>query len=271
MIENYILLTGGHTGLGLLVTKKLLTAGNKLGLVIRSKARQQETIDAIDLPDSLVAEIDFFYADLSDQTQVRALAAEISGVWPRIDYFFNNAAVLSTTRETSKHGNELHLEVNVLAPYMLITDLKPLLFAADGATVVTTVTAQMNSRKLRVDQIMDPNHKRGFNLYAQSKQAIMLLLNDLSADWPGVRFMAVDPGPNKTKMTTGSGAPWIVRTVIGRFFSDPEVGATRIYNAAFDPQLVNETTALVSGDKIRTVKHGMTAADKAALLAGIQE
>ena len=43
MIENYVLLTGGHTGLGLGVTKKLLNAENKIGLIIRNESRKTGT------------------------------------------------------------------------------------------------------------------------------------------------------------------------------------------------------------------------------------
>ena len=43
MTEAYILLTGGHTGLGLGVTKKLLKPEDKIGLIVRNESRKQAT------------------------------------------------------------------------------------------------------------------------------------------------------------------------------------------------------------------------------------
>ncbi len=271
MIEKYILLTGGHTGLGLGVTKKLLTPENKIGLIIRNESRKVALLKALDdFPKELVDNIDFFYADLSDQAQVTAVAQEIRDKWSRIDRLFNNAAVLVSGRKASKQGNDLHLEVNALAPYLLTTALKPLLHNAADAKVITTVTDGMRKRKLRTDQILNDDYKRSMMLYAQSKQAVMLLMNDLAKSWQGVNFLAVNPGPNKTKMTTDD-APGIIKYLARLFFNEPEVGSQRIYNAGFDEQFAAENGVYISGDKVVTVKYGLAVQDKEALLAGIDE
>ncbi|MEM7802365.1 MAG: SDR family NAD(P)-dependent oxidoreductase [Chloroflexota bacterium] len=271
MAEQYILLTGGHSGIGLGVTKKLLQPGNRLGLIIRSEARKQQVRSAFNpFPADLVEAIDFFYADLSDQAQIKRVAREINEKWPHIDRLFNNAAVLGSGRQTSKQGNELHLEVNALAPYLLTSELRPLLLNSDDAKVITTVTTGMANRKLRTDQILNAGYKRGPMLYMQSKQAVLLLMNELAADMQGVRFLAVDPGPNKTSMTTGDGAPGIMKFIARLFFNDPEVGTQRIYDAGFDSRFADANGVYITGDKIVDIKNGLTGQDKKALLAGIQ-
>lgn len=272
MKEQYILLTGGHTGLGLGVTKKLLKSGNKIGLIIRNEARKQETISEFDtFSRELVDDIDFFYADLSDQAQVRATAQEVAATWPRLDRLFNNAAVLDYgNRRTSKQGNEWHLEVNVLAPILLTRELKSLLENSADAKVITTVTSGMAGYKLRTDQILDENYKRGMNLYRQSKQAVLLLMNDLADQMSSVKFLSVNPGENKTNMTQKSNMPGFMKLLVRFFFNDPEVGSQRIYNAGFDAQFSAENQVYITDDKVVTIKHGMTEQDKVALLAGIR-
>ena len=266
-MEQYILLTGGHTGLGLGVTKKLLKPENKIGLIVRNESRKQSTLSELNgFSQELVDNIDFFYADLSDQAQVKTVAQEVKNKWPRVDRLFNNAAILGSGRKQSKQRNELHFEVNALAPYLLTTELKQLLFNSVDARVITTVTAGMHNRKLQTEKILDDG--RGMTLYAQSKQAAMLLMNDLAKSWNGVKFSAVDPGPNKTKMTT-SEAPGIIKYLARFFFNDPEVGSQRIYNAGFDDRFIAENGIYITGDKVVAVKHGMTEQDKKALLAGI--
>lgn len=273
MTEQYILLTGGHTGLGLGVTQKLLKPGNKVGLIIRSEARKQQTLSAFDgFPNELIDKIDFFYADLSDQAQVRAVAREIAKKWPRIDRLFNNAAIFDprNERHTSKQGNEMHLEINVFAPLLLTRGLQSLLENSAEPKVITTVTSGMGRRKLRTDQILDENYKRGASLYMQSKQAIYHLMNDLAQEMPTVKFVAVDPGPNKTKMTKQDSLPGLMKLVVRLFFNEPEVGTQRIYDAGFDARFAAENRIYITGDKIVPIKHGMMEQEKQALLAGIR-
>ena len=270
MIANYVLLTGGHTGLGLGVTKKLLKPENKIGLILRNESRKEALMSELSgFSQELVNNIDIFYADLSDQAQVRAVAQEVRDRWPRVDRLFNNAAVLVSGRKYSKQGNELHLEVNALAPYLLTTELESLLLNSADSKVITTVTDGMSKRKLRTDQIMNPDYKNSMMLYAQSKQVAMLLMNELAKSWQGVSFLAVNPGQNKTKMSTED-APGILKYLARIFFSEPEVGSQKIYNAGFDERFSAETFAHITGDKIVVVKHRLSAQDKETLLAGIR-
>ena len=160
--------------------------------------------------------------------------------------------------------------MNALAPYLLTTELKPLLLNAADAKVITTVTDGMSRRKLRTDQILNKDYNQTMMLYAQSKQAVMLLLNDLGKSWQGVTFAAVNPGPNKTKMTTVD-APGILKYLARLFFNDPEVGSQRIYNAGFDERFTAESGVLITGDKIVAVKHRLSEQDKELLLAGLTD
>ncbi|MEM7335717.1 MAG: SDR family NAD(P)-dependent oxidoreductase [Chloroflexota bacterium] len=271
-MEQYILLTGGHSGIGLALTKMLLKPGNKIGLIIRDETRQQQVMSAFDaFPKTLVNDIDFFFADLSVQQQVRAVAQHIMDKWPRIDRLFNNAGVIAMKgdRKQSKQGNEWHFEINTLAPYLLTTELKPLLMNSADAKVVTTVTGGMGGRKLRTDQILDDNFSKGIGLYQQSKQAVMLLMNDLADEMPGVEFLSVNPGTIKTRMSLGDKAPILLRFMARLFFSEPEMGGQRLYNAAYDARFSAENRVFLQNDKVVPIKHSLSAVDKTALLARI--
>jgi NAD(P)-dependent dehydrogenase (short-subunit alcohol dehydrogenase family) len=271
-MKQYILLTGGHSGLGLGVTKKLLTPGNKLGLIIRNESRKQDFLSELnDFPQDLVSDIDFFFADLSDQEQVRSVSKEIKEEWERIDRLFNNAAIVGSGNRPSKQGNELHLEINTLAPWILTQELKPLLLKSPDAKVITTVTGGMAKRKLDTGLFFKNGSTGTKSAYMQSKQAVMLLMNDLAADesWEGVKFSSVDPGPNKTKMTQGGETPWIIRNVLSRFFNDPEIGTQRIYDAGFGERFSDVNGVYITGGKVVPVKHGIPTHDKKALMASI--
>jgi NAD(P)-dependent dehydrogenase (short-subunit alcohol dehydrogenase family) len=133
----------------------LLKPGNKLGLIIRSESRKQDVLTEFsEFPKALVDDIDFFFADLSDQEQVKSVAQQIGDKWPRIDPLFNNAAILGGGRKISKQGNELHLEVNTLSPVLLTQELEPFLLNSADAKVITTVTGGNHSRQLSTDQLL---------------------------------------------------------------------------------------------------------------------
>ena len=271
MTNTYVLITGGHTGLGLGVSKKLLVPGNRVGLIIRSEARKEETIGAFpEFSKELVDGIDFFYADLSDQAQVKAVAAEISEAWPRIDRLFNNAGILTESGRSSKQGNELHLEINALAPVLLTQKLKPLLLNAADAKVINTGTGGMHRTKLNVGPLVGTASQGGMRTYMQSKQAMMMLMNDMATSWDGVEFLTVNPGSNKTDMTRNGDAPAIITRFLSRFFGDPAVGSQRIYQAGFDPKFADVNAVYITNNKVAQIKHGMTADQKQALLAGVQ-
>ncbi|MGV8896240.1 MAG: SDR family NAD(P)-dependent oxidoreductase [Rhodoglobus sp.] len=212
----------------------------------------------------------FFYADLSDQAQVRAVAAGIATTWPRIDRLFNNAGILTSSGRSSTHGNELHYEINTLAPVILTRELKPLLLTSDDAKVINTGTGGMQRNKLNVGPLVGTATQAGMLTYMQSKQAAMLLLNDMTESWPGVTFVTVEPGSRKTDMTRNGDAPAIITKFLSRFFGDPAVGSQRIYDAGFDPRFADADAVYISHNAVRPVKHGMTGEQKRALLDGIR-
>ncbi len=272
-MNQHIILTGGHSGLGLGVTKKLLIPGNKLGLMLRSEARKQDLLSELASFDAdLIDSIDFFFADLSDQEQVRTAAAEIRQKWERIDRLFNNAAIVGSSQTLSQQGNEMHLEINTLAPLILTQELKPLLLKSADAKVITTVTGGMAKRKLDTDTFFKDDTPGTMRVYMQSKQAILLLMNDFATDesWHGVDFLCVDPGPNKTKMTQSGETPWIIRNVFSRFFNEPEVGTQRIYNAGFDERFSDANGVYITGDKVIPVRYSLSTTEKQTLLAAIR-
>ena len=119
-----IILTGGHSGIGLELTKMLLQEGHKIGLIVRSEKRRNDAIVALGNSDKL----DFFFADLSKQEEITQVARSIHEKWDKIDGLFNNAGLLTDKAYYSDRGYEMQFEVNAVAPYFL-TLATPWLFS----------------------------------------------------------------------------------------------------------------------------------------------
>ena len=268
-MKKNIVISGGHSGIGLELTKKLLAEGHKIGLIVRNENRRKSLADLFDS-----SKIEFFYADLSVQTEVIRVAQNIKDSWDKIDRLYNNAgiAIMKGDRRTSKQGNELHFEVNTLAPYQLTIELKPLLLKSDDAKVVTTVTQGLDNLKLNTERIFNKDFTSGMKLYSQSKLAVMLLMNDLSEkdDWKSVKFLNVHPGNNKTNVTQNKDTmPAFIKLMVRLFFKTPDFGGQRLYKAGFDKKLEGENGVYLFNDKVRDLKHSLTSDDKRKLLSGM--
>lgn len=265
-----IIITGGHSGIGLELTKKLLAERHKLGLIVRNENRKNDLSEILD-----TSKIDFFFADLSLQSDVLKVANDIKGKWEQIDFLFNNAgiAIMKGARKTSKQGNELHFEINTLASFLLTQELKPLLVKSDKAKVITTVTQGLNNLKLRTENIFDESFSSGMKLYSQSKLAVMMLMNDLAnqQSWESVRFLCVHPGNNKTNITQSKdNMPAFIKLMVSLFFKSPDFGSQRLYYAAFDGKFQKLNAVYLYNDKVLKLKNALTSDNKKKILSAIQ-
>lgn len=260
----HIVITGGHTGIGLELTKRLVAEGqHQVGVVVRSEAR------LADVPAEVRKALTVWEADLAVQSDVARVASEITSHWPCVDGLFNNAGVLLGELRKSPQGNEMHFEVNTLAPYQLTTKLHGALTAAAAPFVVNTVTGSMHRTALDVQELIEPtSFQRLFGAYLQSKLALVLLMNDLAAqpEWQPIRIRNVNPGANKTSMTAGEGMPGWLRPLRGLLFSGPKKGGNLLYDAAFRSDLIDQTGIWLDEKKIRPVPRTLSADDRARLL-----
>ncbi|MEM8565426.1 MAG: SDR family NAD(P)-dependent oxidoreductase [Bacteroidota bacterium] len=260
------IITGGHTGMGLELTKKLLDEGHRIGLVVRSETRKSETKALFSSEDN----IDVFVADLSKRDEIEEVAQEIQSNWGAIDGLFNNAGLLLDKLYYSDYGNELQLEVNGISPYLLTKALLPVLMKGENPFVVSTATSGLDKKK----SIDIPEFKRPkkftklLGSYLDSKLILVLLMNHLSKEWKDIRFVSVNPGAIKTKMTAGTGMPFWLKPIRNLIFKSPVHGANNLYDAAFS-EAFNESGLLVSEGKIRQMKYVISEDEVNRLIAEI--
>ena len=247
-----IILTGGHSGIGLELTKMLLQEGHKIGLIVRSEKRRNDAIVALGDSDKL----DFFFADLSKQEDIVRVAQSIQERWDKIDGLFNNAGLLTDKAYYSERGYEIQFEVNAVAPYLLTQQLKPLLDKADQPFVINTATAAMHKQKpLDFADLKKPKKfVKLMGSYMKSKFALVLLMNHLADLWPNIRIATVNPGPNKTDMTSGAGMPGWLLPIRNLMFSGPAKGGKILYSSAFDAKFQGKSGTYISGNKIKPIK-----------------
>ena len=263
-----IIITGGHSGIGLELTKRLVAEGHRVGLVVRNKSRLEG------LPEEVRTRVEPFEADLSKQADVLAAAQAIRGSWRHVDVLYNNAGLLGDQLRMSPQDNELQLEINTVAPYLMTLALKPALDAAEAPIVVNTATEGMATQSIDMGHLFDvKKFRRLFGGYLHSKAAMVQLMADLAArpEWAKVRIRSVNPGANKTGMTNGgTGMPWFLRPV-GRFlFSAPTKGGNLLYQGAFDPTHGEATGVYLHNNQVRPMKVRLADADRTRLLGAVR-
>ena len=256
MEPKHIIITGGHSGIGLELTKRLIAEGHKLGLIIRSEKRKNETIHAIGDAEN----IDFFFADLSKKSEITKVVDSIKSAWPKIDGLFNNAGVLLDKAYYSERGNEMQFEINTLSVYSLTEQLKPLLEKGKNPFVVNTATGGMHAQKsLNIENLKKPKKfVKLIGSYMYSKFAMILMMNHLAKEFPQIRVVHVDPGPNKTNMSSGAGMPAWLKPIRNLFFSEPTKGAGKLYDGAFGKAFQNQNGIYITGGKVKAIKLEIT-------------
>ncbi|MEM1127482.1 MAG: SDR family NAD(P)-dependent oxidoreductase [Bacteroidota bacterium] len=264
--------TGTTSGIGVELALALARRGYDLALVNRSAERTQPVIDQIKQA-TPGATVTVYEADLTDQARSRAVASEICTAHPAVHALLNNAGVLLNETRRTADGREMHLAVNVLAPYLLTVLLRPALAAGAAESGRSVVVTPSSSAVFKTDPFdpatLDNPQKQGlFGAYAQSKLAVASLAEALAPNYThdSIDLYAVDPGGTRTSMTASEAAPFIIR-LIQRFLPGPEKGAANLLRP-LDTSYRGKTGLLISGGKVRALPNdGGTAENKAALLA----
>ena len=183
-------ITGGSDGIGLGIAKAFAQNGAGVLLVARDEGKLRESASALS---SLGVEIKIVSADLSDPKAVKHAAQQILSIWPELDILVNNAGMARFIPfvETDETDLDLHLNLNIKAPYILTQQLFGALAARKG--VVINISSYFSHRML-------PG--RPSTAYSLTKGAIDAFTKALAyeAGSQGVRVNAIAPGTVNTPL-----------------------------------------------------------------------
>lgn len=188
------LVTGSTSGIGQAIARRLSRDGYAVVLHSRSSAHTGE---------SLARELGharYIQADLASEADRLRLVREAVAQWGRLDVLVNNAGMsrviahADLAAATPEVWRELH-EVNVIAPFQLITAAEPALRAAAAATGRAACVVNISSHAgVRPKGASIP--------YAASKAALNHVTRLLAVSLaPAIRVNAVAPGLVDTPLT----------------------------------------------------------------------
>lgn len=236
MTGKTVLITGGTGGIGRAAAIGLASMGARVGITGRDRSRADQAAAAIARKSGNPA-VDVFIADMSSQTDVRRLAAEVLSAYPRLAVLLNNVGGFWAHRHVTADGLEHTFALNHLAPFLLTNLLLERLIAGAPARVVTVSSGAQSMGKIDFDDLMGEKDYSGQRAYNQSKLANVMFTYELARrlDGTGVTATVLHPGMTSTAFSAEDPARAMAPVVflMRPFMRSPERGAdTAVYLAS---------------------------------------
>lgn len=176
------IVTGGHRGLGLEITRALRKAGAHVTVAVRNPAAVEDT-DASQL-------------DLLDPKSIDAFVERYLATGRPLHILINNAGIMAGPLFRDARGYESQFATNHLGHFQLTLGLLPALRAARGARIVNVTSGGHRLSDIRWD---DPQFTQDYHpllAYGQSKTANVLFAVELERRWSryGIHAFAAHPG-----------------------------------------------------------------------------
>lgn len=188
------LITGANRGVGRATAEGLARLGATVIMVCRNQAAGEQARQEI-IAATGNAQVELLIADLSVQSQVKALAAEVRERHTRLHLLISNAAAYFQRRTMTVDSVEATFAVNHLAGFILITELIDLLKASAPARIVLVAS----DAHQRVTDPEDWEGAKGYNsltAYSRSKLANVMYGYDLAhrLESTGITVNSCHPG-----------------------------------------------------------------------------
>ncbi|MEJ2632278.1 MAG: SDR family oxidoreductase [Acidihalobacter sp.] len=238
---KYALITGGTSGIGLETARQFLAEGATVAITGRSTERLETA--GRELKGSVLT----LQSKSGDVVAQEALAARLSGSWPRLDVLFINAGDVThrPVADWDEATFDALMAVNLKGPFFLIRALLSLF--PEGASIILcgSVSAHIGLPQSSV--------------YAASKAGLLSLARTLSGELKerGIRVNGLSPGPTETPALGKLGLEREAEAAlkaeirqlvpIGRMGTPTELAKAAVFLASNESSFVVGTELLVDG------------------------
>jgi retinol dehydrogenase-14 len=253
MTGKTVLVTGGSGGIGRATALALARMGADLAITGRDRDRTESAAREIRAVGGRKADV--FVADMSSQSEVRRLAAEVLQCLPRIDVLVNNVGGYWNTRHVTTDRLERTFALNHLAPFLLTNLLLDRLRDSAPARVVMVSSNAQALGRLDFGDLQCERLYSGARAYNQSKLANVMFTYELARRVPAgvVTVNALHPGVVSTSFGSEdpAGIQRLLVPFLRPFMMTPAQGAATSSHLASAPGLVRVSGLFFTNSKTK--------------------
>ena len=237
------LITGGNGGIGLGMAQGLAQAGARVVIAARNAQKSAEAVASLQ---SLGSDSFALEADVTDETSVAALFAQVAERCGRLDILVNNAGTTVRKPVDQLALAEWHqvMDTNLTSAFLCCRAAHPLLKQAGGGKVIN------------IGSMMSIFGAPYAPAYGASKGGIVQLTRAMAASWAAdqIQVNAILPGWIATDLTQaareqvpGLNERVIARTAAGRWGQPADLAGTAVFLASAASDFVTGTAIPVDG------------------------
>ncbi len=237
MRKKNIMVTGASRGLGLAITRRLISEGFNVMAVARNMTAELKELMA----HSSAGEISFHEFDLNNVNDIPIFVRKVTGSNKGIWGLVNNAAVGHDGMLPTQHDSEIEelIRVNVQAPILLAKYVSRSMLIGGGGRIIN------------VSSIIATTGYKGLAVYGATKAAMIGFSRSLARDLGGAKITvnAVAPGYMETEMTQGLDDVKLAsvrrRSPLGALTTPDQVAGSVAFLLSDDAQTITGTVLTV--------------------------
>jgi NAD(P)-dependent dehydrogenase (short-subunit alcohol dehydrogenase family) len=142
--------------------------------------------------------------DLASMGSIRKFVKEFADKYDKLNVLINNAGAVFSNRQTTVDGFERTLAVDYLGPFLLTSELLPLLKSSAPSRIINLISGLHKSGKIDFGDLQSEKNYRGMQVYSNVKLMVTMYTYELARHLEG------------TGVTVNGALPGFVRTNLGR-------------------------------------------------------
>lgn len=187
--DKVVLITGASSGLGEATARRLAERGAKLMLAARREDKLKKLVAAIDRDGGTAA---YQVTDVTERSQVEALAKATVAAYKRIDVLINNAGLMPLAPLDALKVDEWEQMIDV--------NVKGVLYGI--AAVLPTMREQHSGHVINLSSVAGHKVMPGGVVYCATKYAVRAISEGMRLEGNGeIRSTNISPGAVATELT----------------------------------------------------------------------